>query len=375
MCKSSEISSMKKVSESSNSSTAINCEPNNSTNITKLRKECLELIFSHLKMEELFNVALTSKEFTDIAAKLFKRKYGEMTIRVHPYEIYAYKDEYRLHEQFDIGWVSPFNEFAFLRIFGSSISTLHIVSLVGKEMMDAINSYASLYCSRANVTKRFIVPHRWTPSKYASLKTLIASTLNESSKPLPPAHESLSFLCSNQIRWQRVSFILENLKHLSLTQYEWNTLNPPPITFINLELLEVRTFFSLERKWFQFLTRHKHLIKLNLFSHERKHIEKKLLLELVVGLPRLKILILNVSSIDIESIPDFLASSNTLKHLRLYAGWWDNEDSFRGMFTGTVNARFDDQWDIFAGFGRVTFIRKILNNSSSVENDTEVTKS
>lgn len=363
---------MSKTSEGSDSGTATNKETEfHSTKITHLLKECLELIFSHLNMEELFNMALANRRFTKIAALLFERKYGDMTIRVHPYEIYAYKDEYRLHEQFDIGWVGPFNEFAFLRIFGGSISKLHIVSLVGKEMMDAINSYASEYCSSANVTIRFIVPHRWTPSKYASLKTLTHSSSSGSFERLPPAHESLSFICTNQMFWKQSSFILEHLKHLSLTQYEWNALDPPPITFINLELLEVRTFFSLERKWFQFLTRHKHLIKLNLFSHERKHIDNDLLLELVIGLPRLKILILNVSSISIESIPNFLATCSSLKHLRLYAGWWDSEDSFRGMFTGTVNARFDDQWEIYAGFGRVAFIRKVGNSSTSLDNTTE----
>lgn len=334
-----------------------------SPKVTGVLDDCLVSIFGYLTMEELFSVALANKKFVDPAALVFQRKYGDMTIRVYPYEIHAYKDG-NTYEQFYIGWIGPFNEFAFLRIFGRSISKLFIVSYVGAEMINAIKSYVSEYCAYGDVTMKFIVPHRWTTSKYVPLKSLIDTSSGDLSSPLPPAHENLVFICTTKCFWDRATFVLEHLKHLSLTQCKWNVLEPPPITFTSLEFLEIHSFFTLGKKWSQFLTRHKNLIKMNLFSHEKKFFANDWLLELVTGLPKLKVLALNELNINLEFIPELLASSTTLKHLRLYEGWWDKDDyeTFRAMLTEKVIAQIEDRWEIHADFRCAAFIRKIGQN-------------
>lgn len=347
--------------EEMNPESGTNEENVSSLKITGIVDDCLVSIFGYLTMEELFSVALANRKFVVPAALVFHRKYGDMTIRVYPYEIHAYKDGSRPYEQFYMGWTGPFNEFAFLRIFGSSISKLYIVSYVGAEMINAIKSYVSEYCNDEAVTMKFKVPRRWTTSKYVPLKSLIDTPFRELPSPLPPAHENLVFICTTKCFWDRATFVLEHLKHLSLSQCKWSVLEPPPITFTSLEFLEIHTFFTLGKNWSQFLTRHTNLIKLNLFAHERKFFANDLLLALVTGLPKLKVFALNELNINLEFIPELLAACTTLKHLRLHEGWWDKDDyeTFRAMLTEKVIAQIADKWEIHADFRCAAFIRKI----------------
>lgn len=334
--------------------------------------ECLESIFGYLNMEELFSVSLANSDFVSSAALVFTRKYSGMTIKVHPHQIYAYKDENRLFECFKIDWVAPFNEFAFLRIFGKSIRKLHIVSYLGSEMVNATMSYIAQYCTQGFVTTEFILYSRWPTfrTKYQFIECLNDNSTRDLSNQLPPTLESLSLRCADCSFSGRNRYILEHLKQFSLMlPLTWSTLDPPPITFPNLKLLELRGIFMTEQ-WLQFIIQNQHLIKLDLISRsigQWEQFPNHLLLELVANLPKLKVLALNESNIYLKSIPNFLSKCSTLKQLRLYASRWDCEKSFRAKFKAKILAKVERKWEIFAGAGRAVFIRKIDINTNKLK--------
>lgn len=340
--------------------------------ITDLFDECLENIFGYLKMEELFNVALANVNFVDTAALVFKRKYGQMAIKVHPHEIYAYKYGNYLFERFKIDWVMPLNEFAFLRIFGKSISKLYVVSYVGVKMENAIKSYVSKYCPCGVVSMQFVMPSRWTSFvRTFRWKYIDEQLFRSSASDLSSSLESLSVRCYDQCFLGRPNITLDHIKHLSFVQLEWARLEPPAAAFPNLELLAIQTMYRLSEEWFQFIAQNKYLIKLGLFSHERRCFGNDLLLDLIAGLPKLKVLAINELNININFIEELLESSTSLKHLRLYEGWWEDEKSFKTMLISKGITRIPEKWDIYADYRCATFIRKIELNqieSVSIEN-------
>lgn len=336
--------------------------------VTDLLDECLEHIFGYLKMEELFNVALANANFVDIATLIFKRKYGKMAIKVHPHEIYAYMYGNHLYERFKIDWVKPLNEFAFLRIFGKSISKLYVVSYVGMKMENAMKSYVSKYCPCDVLTIQFVMPSRWTSFvRTFRWKYIDEQLFRHSPSDLSSSLESLSIRCYDQCFLGRSNITLDHVKHLSFVQLEWARLEPPATAFPNLELLAIQTMYRLSEEWFQFIEQNKHLIKLGLFSHERRCFDNDLLLNLVAGLPKLKVLAINELNINIDFIGELLESSTSLKHLRLYEGWWDDEKSFNSMLISRGITQIREKWDVYADYRCATFIRKIeLNQIETV---------
>lgn len=335
--------------------------------ITDVIDDCLNYIFEYLKMEDLFSVAMASMQLRPIAVDVFQRQIGKMNIEVDTNEICVYKNGDHIHARCDLNKLHFFNEFTFLRIFGKSTSTLNISNHVGEGIMNVIQSYVSEFCNQESVTMEFKLPLRRRESIYVYLRSLKKNFIQDLSSPFPSAYERLQDICWNYHYLDGASSILERLKHLSFVQTEDYTapgrslMCPPTITFTNLERLEVDAKFTFGRKWFQFFMRHKQLIKLDLSSSKRKHFLDKSLFELVESLPKLKILILNVSNINFEYIPVFLAACTTLKHLRLYAGPQNmkrDEDSIYTLFTSKAIASIKDKWETHATKRCAVFIRR-----------------
>lgn len=52
-------------------------------NLTTINDDCRELIFEHLGLQDLLNIAETSKRLHSAACAVFKRKYGRAKIDFH----------------------------------------------------------------------------------------------------------------------------------------------------------------------------------------------------------------------------------------------------------------------------------------------------
>lgn len=339
--------------------------------ITDLLDECLENIFIYLNIEELFNMALANRYFIDMVVLVFKRKYGNMTIKVHPHEIYAYQNNH-LYERFKLDWIKPLNEYAFLRIFGNCILKLHIESYVGIEMKKTIQTYITNYCKNGVVSMQYVLPSRWTSfGRTFRWMYIDARKFSELSAKLISSVESLSIRCYDECILKQINLTLNHIKHLSLAQFEWLKLEPPEVLFPHLELLAIQTMHRLSKQWFQFIIRHQCLLKLGLFSHERKYFDKHLLLQLVTKLPKLKVLALNELSINFQYLMELLDSSSSLKHLRLYEGWWNDEKSFKSLLNMEKIEIIDEKWEIYADYRCAVLIRKTKIKKSK---QTESTK-
>lgn len=118
--------------------------------ITDLDDVCLEKIFGHLDMYNLFNVAVSNEWLRPAAQFIYKRKFGTKMVCLTAIENCAYSRS----KLFDVGCISIVSglkiSLQFLRCIGPSISILAIIYRnSGDKWSECIHQYVNKYCTES----------------------------------------------------------------------------------------------------------------------------------------------------------------------------------------------------------------------------------
>lgn len=285
----------------------------NSMKLTDVINDCLEMIFDHLNVRDLFCVALASTKFTEIAKLVFKRNYGESVM------IGDNRITYRRLVDFnspDYQFLQSLNELTFIRIFGDVIQELHVVARSSSALIRHIHEYiAQFFTGRKSAVFLVIMKiHNAESNRQPMLthKTLVQHLQNELSgqeshfavkcgrlddrfmttlvDALPKQIKSLSIDCEYYGFHPSSKFNLKNLEKCSLIRRRSDLIQtramkmPPPFEFNRLEHLELGLSFPLTDDWRRFITQSNHLTRLKL------HSPKKECLTLIEDMPHLGVL-------------------------------------------------------------------------------------
>lgn len=318
--------------------------------ITDIESKCLERIFRHLNLKDLFSVAMANKNFTDAAVQAFKRKFGKKEMKIDPYRIWISKHTRFMDTESEIARIETLSQLSFIRLFGKYLSKLRVVCHPGAE--DIVHDYIDRYCRRQVREVELCIYHRWNEGpvikdhlSLAAAKKVIqrepqikhlaiqhTGNWNDGAKvfnAIQPHLEKLSIAfyrnaCSHisPLEWKPLHF--PNMKRFSLNinnavpDKSKDLGHAPPFTFAKLEVMELvgENFFT--NKWFDFIAANKNLTRLNLYTEVDERLFRALW-SCITTLPKLETLAVHKSFIHFKRLNDFLLAFGHLKQLRIYS--------------------------------------------------------
>lgn len=318
--------------------------------ITDIESKCLERIFRHLNLKDLFSVAMANKNFTDAAVQVFKRKFGKKQMKIDPYRIWISKHTRFMDTESEIARIETLSQLSFIRLFGKYLSKLRVVCHPGAE--DIVYDYIDQYCRRQVREVELCIYHRWNEGpvikdhlSLAAAKKVIqrepqikhlaiqhTGNWNDGAEvfnAIQPYLEKLSIaFCRNAcshispLEWKPLHF--PNMKRFSLNisnavpNKSKDLGHAPPFTFAKLEVMELvgENFFT--KKWFDFIAANKNLTRLNLYTEVDERLFRALW-SCITTLPKLEILAVHKSFIHFKRLNDFLLAIGHLKQLRIYS--------------------------------------------------------
>ena len=247
-----------------------------------------------------------------------------------------------------------YNQFAFLRVFGNSVSEMVITCDVSNNRR--IENYVAECCSESTVDiESFIFLPTDTPQSATFMGKALAKQCFQMMgfRQLAVKHsgfidqkffsylfdkrvselESLSIKCKDGIFHDKINksdhFVFDDLKSFSLdsgTPYLYSR-GPLPLKFSRLENMELKGFCRLSKDWIQFIIQNKNLTKLKLystpfgcyhFSWPAPEVTNEQFLKIAKTMTHLKLLVIDADLIEIQYfIPDFLNEFKSLMELRL----------------------------------------------------------
>lgn len=372
------------------------CDDQNPKKLTDLISDCLESIFMHLSMADLFSIAVSNTNFIKTAAMVCKRKYGKKKCMIEPRGVrICEKDIIPSYYTVEIELNQSYNQFAFLRIFGNSISKMFITCDVSN--IRRIENYNAEYGFESSVDiESFIFLPTDTPQAMIFMSKALAKQCYQMMgyRKLAVKHmgfidqkffnylfdkrvldlEHLSIKCKDGIFHEKFTksdhFIFEELKSFSLdscTPYLYSR-GPPPLIFNQLDSLELKGFCRLSKDWIKFIIQNKNLTKLKLYCNQyfcyhftwpKPEMTNEQFLKIAKTMTNLRILVMDANLIEIQYfIPEFLLEFKSLMELRLF---WDYQLDTKIQVKNvlTENAKeIDYEWDFYTRSRRAAFIRK-----------------